>query len=104
MSEKTKSLRRSQIASNVAVYIILTVLSIIWLLPIAWLILSSFRLEGGAFVKYVWPKQLGFDNYVKLFTNKERNFVLWCTNTLTVAIWLLRKLLVFSLIGIPPLS
>jgi arabinogalactan oligomer/maltooligosaccharide transport system permease protein len=87
MSENTKSLRRSQIASNTAVYIILTVLSIIWLLPIAWLILSSFRLEGGAFVKYVWPKQLGFDNYVKLFTNTERNFVLWCTNTLTVAIF-----------------
>ena len=87
MSTKTKSLRKSEIASNVIVYVILTVLAVIWLLPIAWLILSSFRLEGGAFVKYVWPKELGFDNYVKLFTSKERNFVLWCTNTLTVAIF-----------------
>lgn len=82
----TKSLKKSQIVSNAVVYVILTVLSIVWLLPIAWLILSSFRLEGGPFVKYIWPKELGFDNYIKLFTNTERNFVLWCKNTIIVAV------------------
>ena len=46
----TKSLKKSQIVSNAVVYVILTVLSIVWLLPIAWLLLSSFRLEGGPFV------------------------------------------------------
>ena len=82
----TKSLKKSQIVSNAVVYVILTVLSIVWLLHIAWLILSSFRLEGGPFVKYIWPKELGFDNYIKLFTNTERNFVLWCKNTIIVAV------------------
>jgi arabinogalactan oligomer/maltooligosaccharide transport system permease protein len=81
-----KSLKKGRIISNTLVYILLSVLSIVWLLPIAWLILSSFRLEGGPFVKYIWPKELGFDNYVKLFTNNERNFVLWCQNTLIVAV------------------
>ena len=83
MSEKTKSLHKSQIASNVVVYIILTVLSIIWLLPIAWLILSSFRLEGGAFVKYVWPKQLGFDNYVKVLVHHKTKSLSVLVNNLT---------------------
>ena len=34
--------------SNTVIYTILTVLGIIWLLPIAWLIMTSLRAEPGA--------------------------------------------------------
>ncbi len=69
-------------------HVFLSVLSVIWLLPVAWLILQSFRGEPGAFTSYVWPKQLTFDNYIKLFTETSLfNFPRWFMNTLFVAIF-----------------
>lgn len=38
------------------VYILLIVLSIIWLFPIVWVVLTSFRGEGTAYVNYFIPK------------------------------------------------
>ncbi|MFS1663889.1 sugar ABC transporter permease [Streptococcus sp. zg-JUN1979] len=67
------------------VYILLTVLAIIWLFPIAWVILTSFRAEGTAFVPYIIPKTWTFDNYIKLFTQNTFPFGQWFLNTLIVA-------------------
>ena len=47
-----KAQRRSSLAT---VYAILAVLSVIWLFPIVWIVLTSFRAEGGAFVPYIIP-------------------------------------------------
>lgn len=79
---------RSRIANGI-IYVILTVLSIIWILPIVWLVLSSFRAEPGAFtVGYVIPKSYTFDNYIKLFTNTSMfNYPRWYANTFFVAIF-----------------
>ena len=49
------------------VYILLIVLSIIWLFPIVWVVLTSFRGEGTAYVNYLIPKTWTLDNYIKLF-------------------------------------
>ncbi|NMB19051.1 MAG: sugar ABC transporter permease [Erysipelothrix sp.] len=68
-------------------HLFLSVLSVIWLLPVAWLILQSFRAEGGAFTSYVIPKQFTLDNYRKLFTETHLfNFPRWFMNTLFVAV------------------
>ena len=73
--------------SNTAIYIILTVLSLIWLLPIAWLVMASLRAEPGAYTTYIIPKGWTISNYTKLFTNTELfNFPRWFANTLLVAI------------------
>ena len=40
-----KAQRRSSLAT---VYAVLAVLSVIWLFPIVWIVLTSFRAEGGA--------------------------------------------------------
>lgn len=79
---------RSRIANGI-IYVILTVLSIVWILPIVWLVLSSFRAEPGAFtVGYVIPKSYTFDNYTKLFTNTSMfNYPRWYANTFFVAIF-----------------
>lgn len=69
------------------VYILLIVLSIIWLFPIAWVILTSFRGEGTAYVSYFIPKTWTFDNYVKLFNQSTFPFGRWFMNTLIVAIF-----------------
>lgn len=79
-----KNKRRFQLGS---VYAILTVLSIIWLLPIAWVVLTSFRAEGTAYVDYFLPKHLTLDHYIKLFTNETFPFGRWFVNTFVVAIF-----------------
>lgn len=68
-------------------YIVLTILSVIWLFPIVWVILTSLRKEEGYYVGYFIPKGFTFDNYVKLFTNPSvLPFGRWWVNTLIVAV------------------
>lgn len=67
------------------VYILLIVLSIIWLFPIVWVVLTSFRGEGTAYVNYFIPKTWTLDNYIKLFTSDAFPFGQWFLNTLFVA-------------------
>ena len=59
------------------VYILLIVLSIIWLFPIVWVVLTSFRGEGTAYVNYLIPKTWTLDNYIKLFTSSAFPFGQW---------------------------
>lgn len=67
------------------VYAILIILSIFWLFPIAWVLLTSFRGEGTAYVGYFLPKTFTLDNYIKLFTNETFPFGRWFMNTFIVA-------------------
>ena len=66
-------------------YILLIILSIVWLFPIVWVVLTSFRGETGAYVPYIIPKSFTLDNYVKLFNNSSFPFAQWFWNTLIVA-------------------
>ncbi|MGT2887146.1 sugar ABC transporter permease [Streptococcus didelphis] len=67
------------------VYLILILLSILWLFPIVWVILTSLRGEGAAYVNYFIPKTLTLDNYIKLFSNESFPFARWFMNTFIVA-------------------
>ena len=74
-------------AADAVIYIILTVLAIIWLLPIVYLILQSFREEAGAYTSYIIPKSFTLDNYKRLFTHTDMfNYPKWYLNTLTVSV------------------
>ncbi|MGT2884215.1 sugar ABC transporter permease [Streptococcus ferus] len=66
-------------------YLLLVVLSLIWLFPIIWVVLTSFRGEGSAYVPYFIPKTWTLDNYIKLFTNSSFPFARWFLNTLIVS-------------------
>lgn len=48
-------------------YIVLSVMSVIWLFPILWILLTSLRGEGGYYVGYFIPKTFTLNNYFKLF-------------------------------------
>lgn len=78
-----KSKRRMQLGF---IYALLIVLSIIWLFPIAWVILTSLRGEGTAYVNYFIPKTWTLENYINLFTNESFPFGKWFINTLIVAL------------------
>ncbi len=67
-------------------YIILCVMSVIWLFPIAWLVLISFRGEPGSYTSYFWPKILTFKNYQVLLSDSSKfQYVRWFGNTILVA-------------------
>jgi arabinogalactan oligomer/maltooligosaccharide transport system permease protein len=88
--KKFKSAKASRNISLVLSYLTLVVLTIIWLYPILWIILSSLRVEYnnagdliGIVVSHYIPKGFGFDNFVNLFTNTL--FPRWFLNTLLVS-------------------
>ena len=70
--------------SNIGGYILLTAISIIWLIPFIFIVFESFRCETTTQVGYILPKQWGFDNYVNLFQNT--NFIRWYVNTFIIAV------------------
>lgn len=66
---------------------LLFVLSVIWMTPVFWLVISSLRKEKGAYTPYLWPKAFTLDNYRRLFTETDLfNFPRWFLNTLFVAV------------------
>ena len=75
-------------AANAFIYLALSVLSLLWVIPIVYLVITSFRGEPGAVTfGYIMPKQWTLDNYIRLFTDtKSFNYPLWFLNTLLVAV------------------
>ena len=81
--------------TNGACYVLLTVLSIIWVLPILFVILTSFRAEGGSYKTYIWPKGFTLSNYTELVQGIKSkitggtsiDFTRWFLNTLVIAIF-----------------
>ncbi len=73
--------------SNAIIYIFLSVLALVWVLPILWVILTSFRAEAGSFTPYFLPQSYTINNYINLLTdNTTFNFTRWFTNTLVVSV------------------
>lgn len=85
---KFNGMKARKTTINAIIYIFLLTLGIIWLLPIAWLVITSLREEPGAFTEYVMPKGYTFNNYIKLFTETDLfNFPRWFMNTFVIAIF-----------------
>lgn len=73
---------------NTGAYIVLVILSIIWLFPFVCLVLQSFRsyiTEAGGMVNYLLPKHFSLDSYKFLFSG-ECKFLRWYGNTLIIAL------------------
>ncbi len=73
--------------TNGLVHAILAILSAVWITPIIFVVMTSFRAEPGSYVSYIIPKGFTLDNYIKLFTDKGIiDFPKWFMNTLVIAI------------------
>ncbi|MDD6137803.1 MAG: ABC transporter permease subunit [Lachnospiraceae bacterium] len=80
--------RAKKVAKNSLIHIILGILVVIWLFPIFWIVMTSFRAESGAYTSYFFPKGLTFSNYTRLFTETTLlNFPRAFMNTLIIAIF-----------------
>ena len=65
--KKLRSKKGHERRVNASIYVILILMSVIWLCPFIFLVLQSFRGETGGQVSYVLPKQWTLDNYKFLF-------------------------------------
>lgn len=67
--------------------LLLAVLAIIWLVPIVWLVASSFSGFSGISVSKFFPESWTLTNYIKLFTGMDTvaQFPAWFMNTFKIA-------------------
>lgn len=90
MSKKqvTSGTKAKKTIVNIIIHIFLAILSFIWVLPIFWVVLTSFRGEKGSYVTTFFPKTYTINNYVKLFTDTSiLNFPKMFMNTFIIAIF-----------------
>ena len=81
--KRSLGLKASARISNTIIYILLVIISFIWLLPFIFIVLQSFRVEVRGPVGYVVPHVWGLDNYQRLLTS---NFKKWYLNTFIIAL------------------
>ncbi len=96
------SQKRNRIIANTSIYVVLTIISVIWLLPFVFILLQSLRTEtyhgvsgylllidreydaAGNVISRHW--NVGWDNYAALFKTSENNFLKWYLNTFIIAV------------------
>lgn len=85
---KMKSAKTKRLVNNTIVHVVLAILAVIWVFPIIWVVLTSFRAEKGSYVSTFLPRSYTLDNYVKLFTDTSiLNFPKMFMNTLIIAVF-----------------
>ena len=85
--KKYASAKRKRLNNNTVVHVILAILAAIWVFPILWVVLTSFRAEKGSYVSTFFPQSYTLDNYIKLFTDTTiLNFPQMFMNTLFISI------------------
>lgn len=85
-AKKYASMKTKQIVSRTVIYVILAVVSIIWLFPYVYLLMQSFAKE---FVQSRFAPAAGNwtgGNYLKLLTSTAFPFWRWFLNTLIIAL------------------
>ena len=82
--KKPRSMKFWRIFGNTTGQIVLSILAIIWIIPLIYLLVQSFRAEPGAWSPTFFPQTWTLDNYKRLFT--ETKFLRWYGNTLLVAV------------------
>ncbi len=67
-------------------HIVLVIMSVVWLFPIFYIVMNSFRGEGSFYVNYIIPKQFSLENYRQLFdAGSKFHYGRWYVNTFVVA-------------------
>ena len=82
-AKRSMGIKAANTASNIVIYILLGIITVIWLVPFVCIVLQSFRCENTHMVGYIIPKEWGLDNYVNLFSTK---FPRWYMNTFLIAL------------------
>ncbi|AKA95977.1 sugar ABC transporter permease [Corynebacterium ulcerans] len=80
------SQRRTRQFVDFLVHLFLTILAIIWVIPIVWVVAESFNKNTAPYTSTFFPTEYSVDNYVQLFTDHSvLNFPKMFLNTLIIA-------------------
>jgi arabinogalactan oligomer/maltooligosaccharide transport system permease protein len=71
--------------SNAFIYVLLVLITIIWLVPFVFIVLQSFEVGRTGMSGDVIPSQWGLDNYIKLFAPNS-SYLKWYGNTFIIAL------------------
>ncbi|AEQ05945.1 sugar ABC transporter permease [Corynebacterium pseudotuberculosis] len=92
------SQRRTRQLVDFLVHLFLTVLAIIWVIPIVWVVAESFNKNTAPYTNTFLPTEYSVDNYVQLFTDHSvLNFPKMFVNTLIIACFTCAISIVFVL-------
>lgn len=84
LQRKSMGAKAQRRLSNTIIYIILIIMTVVWLFPFVGIVLESFKAETRMQTGYLFPKQFGLIHYERLF--KETDFLLWFRNTAIMGI------------------
>ena len=79
LNKKSLNASTSRRLGNTVIYILLILITIIWLFPFVGIVLESFKIDVRGMDGRFIPGEFGFDNYIRLF--KETDFFNWFKNT-----------------------
>jgi arabinogalactan oligomer/maltooligosaccharide transport system permease protein len=82
-AKRSMGIKAANTISNIFIYILLGIITVIWLVPFVCIVLQSFRCENTHMVGYIIPQEWGFKNYIALFDTK---FPKWYMNTFLIAL------------------
>lgn len=87
-AKEHNAMRTRKRVVNVLVYAVLILLCVIWLLPLFWLLMHSFRQKPGQFVDTFLPQAYTLQNYIRLFTETNvMDFKRMFGNTLVISVF-----------------
>ena len=85
-----KSYKARRTVVNTLIYILLAGLGLIWISPLVYLVMHSFRGGAAELATTIIPKEWTLDNYAKVFNPPDPNvvnFPQWFMNTFIIAIF-----------------
>lgn len=82
-------LRSKRIVTDTVIYLLLTVMVVIWLFPLVWMVLRAFDVNTTPYSMSIFPDEFTLDNFKNLFSGPDYEYFpygTWLVNTLIVAI------------------
>lgn len=78
-----------KVVNPIARHLVLAILAIFWLIPIVWLVCTSFSDYPGINISHFFPEGVTFDNYKLLLFDADSvaQFPMWFANTFMIAIF-----------------
>ncbi len=76
---RSMGMAASRRIGNLFIYILLVVMTVVWLFPFFGIVFESFKVDVTWMDGKLFPGEWGFDNYIRLFTKTD--FLKWFGNT-----------------------
>lgn len=80
-------MKAKRITGRIVFHILLIILSVIWLLPILWLVVSAFNAYPGINISHFFPEQWTFKNFFTILFKPDSvvKYMIWFKNTFIIA-------------------